>query len=178
MLVKLLGSVVAKIMTLISTVISERPDVEYSDELVQKFQRYVRQKVFVSLIREIKDGLPGKGDADTKDAVRYLEEHCGEIMHKHLANKKEYERCREQELKEQISNMYPDYSRAEALDARSHWEAFIVVVVREWMEKGGINLEHDEEVKTDGFVVWRNSIDEAITYGIIEKGLVSQEDDE
>ena len=145
--------------------------IDYSVASVKKFQKLVRGMVFRSLINEIEESIPEEDDPKVRYhvALKTLREHIGDICTVHNNRKRKFREAYEREVQDQLGNKYPDYARAKECERLSMIEAFMVVVMHEWMKRGDFILEPDEDVDTDEFEVWSNSIEDAIRIGIVAR---------
>ena len=143
----------------------------YPDEIVCKFQKFMRRRIYGYLLNEVnREYLGGKGKmtpAKMKKIEKILHENFKEICDAHIERKKELKALVLEEEKEQMGNLHPDYDRHDKLLNAAHYEAFIIVVMHEWGERGDIYLDADDDTETESFQVWNNSIDDAIRHGIV-----------
>ena len=152
---------------------------KYSIEQVQKFQKCIRGRCFVYLIDEIEDNL---GDMNLSDkekyqrAENYLRQNYKKVYELHRERKRNFIQLKEQLELEEIGNLHPNGNRVEEAEAKAHFEAFVIVVMNEWAQKGDFNFEADSNVDSESFAVWRNSIDEALKFGIITMNDICMEE--
>jgi len=155
---------------MVDGVLKPRND-SYPDEIVCKFQKLMRQRIYVYLLNEVNiERLGDKGKmtpTKMKKSEKVLRENFDEIHKAHFERKRELKSLAEKEAKEQMSNLHPDSDRHDKLLNAAHFEAFIIVVMNEWSEGGDIYLDADEDTDTESFQVWNNSIDDAIRHGIV-----------
>ena len=142
----------------------------YPEEIVCKFQKLMRQRIYMHLLKEVNSEYLGNKGKITptkmKKLDKILREDFKEICNAHIERKKELKKLIEEEM-EQTGNINPDYDRHDKLLNAAHLESFVIVVMHEWSELGDIYLGADEDVDTESFETWNNSIDDAIQHGIV-----------
>ena len=143
----------------------------YPDNIVCKFQRLMRQRIYIHLLKEVNSEHIGSKVKMTptkmKKADKILRDNFKEIYNAHIERKKELKKLMEEEGVEQMGNLHPGYDRHDKLLSAAHFESFVIVVMHEWNELGDIYLGADEDVDTETFETWNNSIDDAIQHGIV-----------
>ena len=188
MLGKLFGAVakaaIRKVADAVADKISESEESSYSVETVRKFQKCLRMKVYSQLMIEVERDYRG---ADVKGMTpeqrwnrresteKILLEHFNDIHKKHFNLKQKLAEVAEKESNDQMYNALPNYERYEELVSASHFEAFVVVVMSEWVKRGKIYLGADDDTETESFAVWHDSIDEAIEHGIVTMDEIESE---
>ena len=154
----------------------------YPDELVQKFQKFMRHRVYIYLVNEVERdylGQDGQGMSPKQKwnaSQKIFRERFSDIRKQHFNLKNKLMGEAEEESQNQIGNLHPNYDRYEKLVSASHFEAFVVVVMSEWAKRGDIYLNADDDTQTESFEIQHNSIDEAIKHGITTMDQIEAEE--
>ena len=164
---------VRKVVNMVVDNVSDSDGNQYPDEIVRKFQKFLRGVIYVQLVHEIEhDYLGAEGLSMTPEqrwnrSQQILRERHHDILRKHRELKQKLIVMAQEEKEAQMGNDHPNYERYEQLESSSHFEAFIVVVIGEWEKRSDIYLGADDDTDTESFSIWHNSIDEAIQHKIV-----------